>query len=327
MVQTKSGRSAPHARADGAKRKAPRDRRGAETQRAARRTRRRRIRALGVTAIAAFAVIIGVVALAGRSAGASGQALYQFNTADFHSLAFDPTDANTVYFGHHGGLNISHDGGKHWEETALQHQDAMQLGTSTGDASRRYVAGHDLFRVSTDGGKTWRDQPTNLPGLDLHAFAASPTNALRLYAAPVSQGLFTSTDGGARWQPATMPSLSGGGMGMIGIAVAYDDPLHLYAGGGNRVVESKDGGKTWQELSAPPGAVTQLAVGPSGALYAGTDRGLAKRGADGLWQIRALPSGKPAVALAVGFMQPERVAVIDEHGRFYRSDNGGMSWV
>lgn len=315
MVQTKSARPAP------------RDRRGAERQRAARRTRRGRVLALGVTTIAAIAAIIGVITLVGRSAGASGQALYQFNTADFHSLAFDPTDANTVYFGHHGGLKISHDGGKHWEETALRNLDAMQLGTSTGDASRRYVAGHDLFRVSTDGGTTWRDQPTNLPSLDLHAFAASPTNALRLYAAPVGQGFFTSADGGARWQPVTMPSLNGGGMGMIGIAVAYDNPLHLYAGGSNRVVESKDGGGRWQELPAPPGMVTQLAVGPSGALYAGTDRGLAKRGADGLWQIRALPSGKPVVALAVGFTQPERVAVVDERGRFYRSDTGGLSWA
>ncbi len=116
-------------------------------------------------------------------------------------------------------------------------------------------------------------------------------------------------------------------MGMIGLTVAFDDPLHLYAGGGNRVVESRDGGKTWQEQSGPAGAIMQLATGPSGTLYAGTDRGLAKRGTDGAWQVTALPSGKAVVALAAGPGQPERIAVVDEQGHFYRSDDGGQTWV
>ncbi len=114
---------------------------------------------------------------------------------------------------------------------------------------------------------------------------------------------------------------------MIGLTVAYDDPLHLYAGGGNRVVESRDGAKAWQEQSGPAGAIMQLAAGPSGILYAGTDRGLAKRGTDGAWQVTALPSGKAAVALAAGPGQPERIAVVDEQGHFYRSDDGGQTWV
>jgi len=291
-----------------------------------RRQRRLLVGGLITLAVIGLASVTWVVTSRGGS-GESAQALSQFHTADIHSLAFDPRDANTVYFGHHTGLKISRDGGKSWQDTTLQKADAMQLAMPSGDGNRRYVAGHDLFRVSTDGGTTWRDQPTNLPGLDLHAFAASPTNPLRLYAAPMGQGLFTSNDGGAQWQSVTMPSVSGGGMGMIGIAVAYDDPLHLYAGGGNRVVESRDGGKTWQEQSGPAGTVMQLATGPSGTLYAGTDRGLAKRGADGAWLVTALPSGKSAVAIAAGPGQPERIAVVDEQGHFYRSDDGGQTWV
>lgn len=297
-------------------------------RRKAQRDKRRRGALIG--ALAAVVVLggaLGIWALAGRSGTAGDQSLYRFSTGDFHSLAFEPTDANTIYFGHHGGLKVSRDGGRNWQDTSLQKADAMGLALPSGEGNRRYVAGHDVFRVSADGGKTWRDQPTNLPGLDLHAFAASPTNALRLYAAPVGKGLFTSGDGGVQWQPVVMPSVGGGGMGMIGLAVAYDDPLHLYAGSGSRVAESRDGGRTWQEQPGPAGAIMQLAVGSSGVLYAGTDRGLAQRGADGAWQLTALPSGKAVVALAVSPADARRVAVVDEQGRFYRSDDSGQTWA
>lgn len=283
---------------------------------------------IGVLAgVAVLGGALGVWALASRPGAPGDQALYRFGTADSHSLAFEPTDANTIYFGYHTGLKVSRDGGKNWQDTPLQQVDAMGLALPAGESARRYVAGHSLFRVSADGGKTWRDQPTNLPSLDLHAFAASPTNPLRLYTAPMGQGLYTSADGGVQWQPVTMPAVGGGGMGMIGLAVADDDPLHLYAGSGNRVAESRDGGKTWQEQPGLAGAIMQLAVGASGTLYAGTDRGLAQRAAGGAWQLTALPSGKAAVALAVSPAGSPRIAIVDEQGRFYRSDDGGQTWA
>lgn len=33
---------------------------------------------------------------------------------DYHSLAFSPSDRNTLFFGHHSGIMESQDGGKTW---------------------------------------------------------------------------------------------------------------------------------------------------------------------------------------------------------------------
>ncbi len=295
-------------------------------QQTARGTRRsRHLLLVGAAAVAVLGVAIGVWAIALRlGVRGSGQGPYQFHVTDVHSLAFEPTDANTLYFGHHEGLKVSHDAGASWGDGTLQRADAMQLAMPTADTNRRYAAGHDLFRVSTDGGRTWPDQRTNLPGLDLHTFAGSPSAPSRLYASPVGYGLYTSVDGGAQWQPVAMPP---GGRSGLALAVAPDEPLHVYMGVESRVFESRDGARTWQAQPGPPHAIIQLAVSASGTLHAGTVGGLATRLPDGSWRTLPLPANAAAMALAASPAQPERVAVVDQRQRFYRSDDGGQTWV
>lgn len=72
---------------------------------------------------------------------------------------------------------------------------------------------------------------------------------------------------------------------------ATDSPLHLYAGIGTRIAESRDGGKTWTMQPGPPAETIQLAVDPAGVVYAGTVQGLAKRAPDGAWHTLPLPAG------------------------------------
>lgn len=290
------------------------------------RQRKRRLLMSGLLAFTITGIAIGVWAITTRvGSGQDARALYQFHTQDVHSLAFDPGDANTVFFGHHTGLKVSHDAGLTWQDVAVGNVDAMQLAMPATGGDRRYLAGHSVFMVSTDSGKTWRNQPTNLPGLDLHTFTASPTDPLRLYTVPVGvSALFASTDGGSQWQQLPLPQ--GGSSGM-GLAVAPDSPLHLYAGIGARIAESRDGGKTWATQPGPTSEIIQLAVDPSGVLYAGTVQGLAKRGADGTWHTLPLPAQTAVFAVAVSATQPDRVAVVDQQGHFYRSDDGGQSWV
>jgi len=290
------------------------------------RRRQRRLLLSGLLALTVIGIAVGVWAITARvGSGPNAQALYQFHTQDVHSLAFDPGDANTVFFGHHTGLKVSRDAGSTWQDVSVGNVDAMQLAMHAAGGDRRYLAGHNVFMVSTDGGKTWRNQPTNLPGLDLHTFAASPSDPMRLYTAPVGVGgLFTSTDGGSQWQQVPLPQ--GGASGM-GLAVAPHSPLHLYAGIGTRIAESRDGGKTWASQSGPTAEVMQLAIDPAGVLYAGTVQGLAKRAPDGAWHTLPLPAGTAVFAIAVSATQPGRVAVVDQQGHFYRSDDGAQTWV
>ena len=290
----------------------------------ARRGQRGRLRG-GLLALAVVLAGIAVWWAIERPGSSGGQALYQFNTQDFHSLAFDPASADTLYFGHHQGLKVSRDGGKTWADTDLTGADAMALALPAG-GDRRYIAGHNVFFVSTDRGKTWQPQRNNLPDLDLHGFAASPSDPNRLYTYAVGIGeLFTSGDGGAIWEVRALPP--GMAMGMLPLAVAPDDPLRVYAAG-TQVVESRDGGKTWQGQSGPPSAVSAIAAAPAnpGVLYVGTADGLWKRVTDGSWlKLPVTPHGA-VLAVAVSATQPERVAIVDLEGYFFRSDDGGQSW-
>ncbi len=295
-------------------------------QQARHQRRTRRILLAGATTIAVLGIAIGIWAIVARvGSGPDARALYQFHTQDIHSLAFDPGDANTLFFGHHTGLKVSHDAGRTWQDEPVGSIDAMQLSLPATGGDRRYLAGHDVFKVSTDGGKTWRNQPSNLPGIDLHTFTSSPSDPLRLYTIPVGfNNLFASADGGAQWQQLPLPSGGSSGMGLV---VAPDSPLHLYAGIGARIAESRDGGKTWASQPGPNAQVTQLATDPAGTLYAGTAQGLATRAADGTWHTLPLPVGTAVLAVAVSATQPGRVAVVDQQGHFYRSDDGAQTWV
>ena len=129
----------------------------------------------------------------------SVQPISRLTTADFHSLAFSPTKPETVFFGHHNGLLVSHNGGKDWQPSAFENADAMALALPLSDSDIMYAAGHDVFFKSTDGGKTWKAVTTNLPGLDIHGFTVDPENADRVSAHVVGFGIFGSEDGGITW--------------------------------------------------------------------------------------------------------------------------------
>lgn len=278
--------------------------------------------------------LIAVVAVAlagwwwvGRAGPDSPTPLYQFDTDDVHSLAFDLADPNTVYFGHHGGIMVSRDAGESWQDGTLRGVDVMQQAVGLADPPRHYVAGHDAFSVSTDGGQTWRPQSTNLPSLDLHAFAGSPADPDRLYAVPAGLRLFTSADGGVTWSAETLPS--GADTQPIALAVAPNDPNMLYLARNGEVAVSSDAGQTWETQSGPGGIILALTVAPDvdQTLYAGTNRGLLRREPDGGWTLLPVDPAGMVVSVAVSPARPERVAIVDQQGNFHRSDDGGMTWI
>ena len=285
--------------------------------------------AIGIIATGLIAVV--AVALAGwwwtSRAGTDAVALHRFETDDIHSLAFDLADPNSVFFGHHGGIMLSNDAGVTWQDGALRGVDVMQQAIGLADPPRHYVAGHDVFSVSTDGGQTWQAQLTDLPSVDLHTFAGSPADPNRLYAVPAGLGLFTSAHGGATWNAATLPL--GAETQPIALAVAPNDPNTLYLARNGDVSISHDAGATWQTQSGPDGIVVALAVAPDAdeTLYAATNRGLLRRAPDGSWMRLPVEPDGMVVAVAVSPALPGRVAIIDQQGNFYRSDDGGMDWV
>lgn len=239
-------------------------------------------------------------------------------TADVHSLVFDPADATHLYFGHHGGLLESRDGGRSWQATALSGADAMNVRIGAGGFIQ--IAGHDVYLESRDGGQTWQPVPNNLPGLDLHAFVTDPGDSAHSWAFAVGYGLYETTDAGRHWEPRLT-----GNVGALTIFEADGQPV-LVALTQTGLARSDDGGQTWQPLGGPSGQLASLAASADGSvIYAGTTDGL-QRSIDGgqTWSPTGLPN--VAVTIAVPRGDGETVAVVDDRTRLYRSSDRGATW-
>jgi photosystem II stability/assembly factor-like uncharacterized protein len=269
---------------------------------------------LGVLALIGFVVLSG----GGNQTVVGAIVWATLGTRDVHSLAFDPSDAQHLYFGHHNGLLESRDGGRTWQPTALSGADAMNVRTGTGPALQ--IAGHNVYMETADGGRTWTDVPNDLPGLDLHAFVVDPTDPSHTWAWAVGFGLFESTDRGRHWeprQPGDWPVLaivkSSGSTTLVGVS-------------GAGLEASPDGGLTWQALTAPGGQIASLAAATDGSvLLAGTTNGLYRSvDAGKSWQ----PTGFTglAITVAIGPNDARVIAVVDDKTRFFRSDDGGVTW-
>lgn len=254
------------------------------------------------------------------SRGPSGAVVFwaTLGTADVHALAFDPTDAQHLYFGHHNGLLESTDGGRTWRPTGLSGTDAMNVPIA--DGQRFQIAGHEVYIETTDAGASWQSVPNDLPGLDLHTFAVDPADADHVWVFAVGFGLYESTDAGRHWQqrqPGNWAALTAYRDGATTVIVGV---------GPEGGVRSRDGGMSWTPLAYPGGALAALAASNDGGiLYAATSAGL-RRSSDGgaSWSATAFASQVLAVAVAPD--NPMDVALVDEATRFYRSRDGGDSW-
>jgi photosystem II stability/assembly factor-like uncharacterized protein len=250
----------------------------------------------------------------------------QLTTADFHSLAFSLTEPETVYFGHHGGLLVSHNGGKDWEPTTLSGADAMALGLPSSNPQIMYAAGHDVFYKSVDGGVTWESVSTDLPGIDIHGFAVDLENADLVYAHVVGFGIFGSKDGGNTW---TLLSDSAP-TSTYNLTVAENSETLYVAAGDAGLWKSQDGGVTWALVQSVPdsGAIALTYVHSNGHLYVttlGNSAGLYVSHDNGRsWK----PAGIKGVLLAVAVSphDPEHIIAVNDQGEVFASRDGGLSW-
>jgi photosystem II stability/assembly factor-like uncharacterized protein len=275
---------------------------------------------VGGAAVAAVAVVALAVVLnsGGRASVGGATAWATLGTPDVHALAFDPTDPQHLYFGHHGGLLETTDGGRSWSQTPLRGADAMNVAPPAGGFFQ--IAGHNVYMETADGGQTWQDVPNNLPGLDLHAFVADPADPAHAWAFSVGFGLFETTDKGRTWE-LRQP----GGWGAL-TAFVDSGRTVLVGVSSEGLARSDDGGRTWAALGQPTGQVASLAASADGTvIYAGTTTGVG-RSTDGGRTWTATPLKTVGVTVAVSPSDPNVVAVVDDKTRYFRSADGGQSW-
>lgn len=278
---------------------------------------------------------VGVIAFVLLSGGGGGdeavgpesrfQPIHKFDTADYHALAVDPAQPNVVLFGHHGGLQMSEDGGKSWKEVVdQQNWDAMNTVYDPFSPDTVYVAGHDVFFRSDDGGETWEAVQSNLPGLDLHAFGASASDEGRLYAFAVGFGLFRSDDGGLTWG-AVAPDAPQGTNSILELP----DGTLIIGATDQGILRSEDDGQTWAQSRAgiDVGAIYAIKGDPEGTrLYTGTDHGVYVSTDSGqTWSKTALDDTW-VVSVGVDPVDPDRVLALNRGGELLRSTDGGNTW-
>ena len=261
-----------------------------------------------------------------RSGTTGGQPIGRLTTSDFHSLAFAPSEPDTVYFGHHNGLMVSRDGGRTWQPSTLRNADAMALAAPIADPSSMYAAGHDVFYKSSDGGTTWQPVTTNLPGTDVHGFTVDPQDADHVFAHVAGFGIWASQDGGTTWV-----LLSSDVPGSTFNLAIGDSAETLFAAAGEAGLwRSDDGGKAWSPISALPGdgAVAVAYDAEASRLYAttlGDGAGLfASNDGGTTWTATGLKG--TLLALAISPHDSERLLVVDDAGRVFASRNAGATW-
>ncbi len=273
--------------------------------------------AAAAAGLVAIAVAVALVASRGGGSGKASTGLPE--TPDYHSLLVSPTDPQSLLLGTHQGLYASSDGGRTWRFDALSGNDAMTLARP--GSKTIWLAGHQAFKKSTDAGVSWQDvRPSGLPGLDIHGFAADPSDQSTLYAAIAGQGLYRSRDG-ARSFAAVSKDVGGN---VMALAVMRDG--RVLAGDLRQgLLVSRDSGRSWSEVLAAQ--VMGIAVSPGDpkrVLAAGGGIALSTDGGRTWRPVLDLPEGAGPVAWAPSDSGIAYAVGFDR--MLYRSADGGESW-
>ena len=248
-----------------------------------------------------------------------------------------PSQPNVFYMGAvNGGVWKSQDYGRTWnpifDSQPTQSIGAIAIAPSnpeivyvaSGEGLQRpdLSVGDGIYK-SVDGGKTWTHLGLR-DGQQIPALAVDPHDPNRVFAAVLGhpygpnqeRGIFRSADGGATWQKVLYKDENTGGSG---VGIDPSNPEVVYAslwqsrlgpwednnsfeGSGGGLFKSTDGGNTWRKLSnGLPNDLVQIntAIAPSepSRLYA------------------TVSTSRPA-----GYGSGRGVG-------FYRSDDGGESWM
>ncbi|MGN6591932.1 MAG: WD40/YVTN/BNR-like repeat-containing protein, partial [Terriglobales bacterium] len=222
---------------------------------------------------------------------ATGRSVHVFErrAADRESgsppLAFLPDDPQTLLMGLQYVL-ATHDGGQHWQPLS------PDLTAGGGAAITALApAGHGIIwagtsdgrvQLTNDNGKTWRlvtppgltgriasIEPSRAPGGAVYVVVGGRRGA----GAAAKPAIYTSTDNGSSWLPATS------GLPPGSIAAVREDtenPQLIFAAADSGVFVSFDGGSHWQslELNLPASSVTDLQIEQSHLVISTYGRGL-----------------------------------------------------
>jgi photosystem II stability/assembly factor-like uncharacterized protein len=212
----------------------------------------------------------------------------------------------------------------------------MSFTIDPSDGDRFYGSGHPPqgsnlgFVTSSDRGQTW--DVISMPGVDFHAIAISPSDPDILYGWAVSgqQGLFVSTDRGQSWTQLDATGLEA----PLGLTVDPRHSDHILATTQAGLMESKDGGQTWNLSSQTPSLVAGLALTKAdeqvtlyGYHLAAKAKGLHRSTDSGqTWQAVDAGLDGTILYLAIAPSNPQVMYAASDNNQIFQSTDGGQSW-
>lgn len=231
---------------------------------------------------------------------------------------------------------ISRDGGQAWlaSDGGVPNGGATAWAIDPTNPLGFALAGWEHVSVTTDGGATWNTE--SLPFGQRTAIAYAPAAPERIYVdgAPALR----SIDGGEIWTTMNVAPAAGDAPREVrGIAVHPEDARRVWAGTGDGVLQSLDGGVSWQKFGLDGQQVVWLATGGSPdstvaplALFAGVRGNGIMRWSSitQTWQPASagLPSGSTVLAFLPDSRSPGLLWATCNGGGVYRSTDHGESW-
>ena len=276
----------------------------------------------------------------------------------------DPREPMRIFVNNYGGGNfVSTDGGQNWSNASKGYTGALmhQVVVSPGNSSLVYASARSGIFASSDGGENWRGMSHGVArAMEAYAIAVDPSDSSYLIATVGDAGPVPkiSTDGGHTWHEAE-PSF--GEMGffewgimkkvffspqtqgrVLGIQAENECGEMKPCEGGQGVIISDDGGKSWRLSGLKEGMATDLAFAADGSIYVSVYPGKLYRSTDDgeNWELVAdnIDAGVsvsdpdpdrpgPAVlALAVDPNDSTKIYAGFSRGGVMISVDGGVSW-
>ena len=226
---------------------------------------------------------------------------------DDHAIVFDPSHPNVMYTGNDGGLFMTTDGGKTWNDLNAGLGTLQFQGFAVGPTGQIFGGTQDngTEKYTPQTGTTW----TSVDGGDGGLTQIDPTNANIVYHTYAGPSLMVTPDGGTTWDEIDGPFYTDPGSFYSPFALAPSQPSTLYYGT-YRIWRTDDrGGLTtpadygfghWTSVSPDLtgtnaatngcgfGCISSVAVSPvnPNVVVVGTGRGL-------LWQSTNADSATP----------------------------------
>lgn len=291
------------------------------TERPARTTQLGLLAAVGLVAVATL--LGGLVSRAGRDGARSVTS--DPGVVHVHGLGVNPVDGSLYAATHHGLYRLPPRG------RAVRVSDAYQdtMGFTVIGPDRFLGSGHPDIRDeqlqvdgkppllglvgSRDAGVTW--QPRSLLGeADFHSLAFADGTVFGWNAS--SGELMVSADM-REWERRST-------LDVTSFAVDPRDRAHLVAADGQTVVESTDGGRTWQPAPQAPALV--VLAWDRAVLWGADATGAVHRldGEGGWDEVGRLPGSPQAITVDGGEIYA--AAESSQRTAIYRSRDGGRTW-